>query len=131
MYDNSLTLEHLHDKVRMNTDPEQLQTFLNMLPVTVMRDMFVSANAELKRQKKNREDIVCLVVFALEYHLKTSKATLHLLERFKHLQDPEVEYVQAMVKDSQEVFLEKQAACKATGVLEEAKKAHEDEGNAS
>jgi hypothetical protein len=103
----------------MKSDPEGLQRFLKMLPVTVIRDMMYSANNAMEREQKTREDIFCSLDYALKYHLKTANATLHLLERSEKMQDPEVEYVQEMVKTSQGILSEKQAACRAAGVLED------------
>ena len=90
-----------------------------MLPVTVMRDMTVSAEAEMARKDEKRKEVIDLLDFALKAHIKTANATLRLLRRFETVQDPDpdVVYVREMATTSRKIMVEKQRALRAIGVL--------------
>jgi len=120
-YDSSLTLENLHNMVRVTNDPEQLANFLNILPTTVLRDMSVSAELEAQHKEGEKDGVVDALKAALDTHIKTANATLRLLQRFETAKnpDPDVVYVKKMVTSSRKAMVEKQQSLRAAGILKE------------
>ncbi|KAF1947869.1 hypothetical protein EJ02DRAFT_417356 [Clathrospora elynae] len=118
LYDMSLTMERLHN-ARVQDNIEAYRHFIDLAPITIIRDMMFAQDKEIDRQQERRDDLAALLDYCMKTHLVTSAATLKFMRRVQSANDLEAESLREMLVTSRKIGLEKYGICTRAGIFTE------------